>query len=75
MQDPTCGLSSGTVVFSQFFWPAALKQLTGLLADGSWVPMVTMHFAAVTAALLAGWIAVRAKASALSDRQCLLAIR
>jgi hypothetical protein len=49
------------VVFSQFFWPAALQQLTGLLADGTWVPMATVHFAAMTGALLAGWMAVRAK--------------
>jgi DHA1 family bicyclomycin/chloramphenicol resistance-like MFS transporter len=55
------GSASGAVVFSQFFWPAALQQLTGLLADGTWVPMVTVHFAAVTGALLAGWMAVRAK--------------
>jgi len=27
--------SSGAVVFSQFFWPAALQQLTGLLANGT----------------------------------------
>jgi hypothetical protein len=27
--------SSGAVVFSQFFWSAALQQLTGLLADGT----------------------------------------
>jgi hypothetical protein len=39
----------------------ALQQLTGLLADGTWVPMATVHFAAVTAALLAAWIAARAK--------------
>ena len=38
----------------------ALQQLTGLLADRSWVPMAAVHFAAVTAALLAGWIALRA---------------
>ena len=55
------GSASGAVVFSQFFWPAALQQLTGLLADGTWVPMATVHFAAVSAALLAGWVAVRAK--------------
>jgi MFS transporter, DHA1 family, multidrug resistance protein len=55
------GSASGAVVFSQFFWPAALQQLTGLLADGTWVPMATVHFAAVTAALLAGWMAMRAK--------------
>ena len=54
--------SSGAVVFSQFFWPAAQQQLTGLLANGTWVPMATVHFAAITAALLAGWMAVRAKA-------------
>jgi hypothetical protein len=35
--------------------PAALQQLTGLLVDGTWVPMATVHFAAMTAALLAGW--------------------
>ncbi len=55
------GSASGAVVFSQFFWPAALQQLTGLLADGTWVPMATVHFAAMTAPLLAGWMAVRAK--------------
>ena len=53
--------SSGAVVFSQFFWPAALQQLTGMLADGTWVAMATVHFAAMTAALIAGWMAVRAK--------------
>ena len=55
------GSASGAVVFSQFFWPAALQQLTGVLADGSWVPMAAVHFAAVTVALLAGWMAARAK--------------
>jgi hypothetical protein len=49
------------VVVSQFFWTAALQQLTGLVADGTWVPMAAVHFAAVTGALLAGWMAVRAK--------------
>jgi len=53
------GSASGAVVFSQFFWPAALQQLTGVLADGSWVPMAAVHFAAVTGALLAGWVAAR----------------
>jgi MFS transporter, DHA1 family, multidrug resistance protein len=55
------GSASGAVVFSQFFWPAALQQLTGQLADGSWVPMAAISFAAVTVALLAGWMAARAK--------------
>ena len=55
------GSASGAVVFSQFFWPAALQQLTGLLADGSWVPMATVHFVAVTGALLAAWMAASAK--------------
>ena len=55
------GSASGAVVFSQFFWPAALQQLTGLLADGTWVPMATVAFAAVTAALLAAWMAAQAK--------------
>jgi DHA1 family bicyclomycin/chloramphenicol resistance-like MFS transporter len=56
------GSASGAVVFSQFFWPAALQQLTGVLADGTWVPMAAVHCAAVTGALLAAWMAVRAKA-------------
>jgi len=56
------GSASGAVVFSQFFWPAALQQLTGMLADGSWVPMAAVEFAAVTGALLAAWMAVRAEA-------------
>jgi DHA1 family bicyclomycin/chloramphenicol resistance-like MFS transporter len=55
------GSASGAVVFSQFFWPAALQQLTGLLADGTWVPMAAVQFAAVTGALLAAWMAARAK--------------
>ena len=55
------GSASGAVVFSQLFWPAALQQLTGLLADGTWVPMATVHFAAVIVALLAGWMAARAE--------------
>ena len=54
------GSASGAVVFSQFFWPAALQQLTGLLANGTWVPMAAVQFAAVAGALLAGWMAVRA---------------
>jgi hypothetical protein len=32
-----------------------------LLADRTWMPMAVVHFAAMTAALLAGWMAVRAK--------------
>ena len=55
------GSASGAVVFSQFFWPAALQQLTGLLADGTRVPMAEVHFAAVTGALLAAWMAARDK--------------
>jgi DHA1 family bicyclomycin/chloramphenicol resistance-like MFS transporter len=55
------GSASGAVVFSQFFWPAALQQLTGLFADGTCVPMATVQFAAMTGARLAGWMAVRAK--------------
>jgi DHA1 family bicyclomycin/chloramphenicol resistance-like MFS transporter len=55
------GSASGAVVFSQFFGPAALQQLTGLLADGSWVPMAGVQFGAVTGAVLAAWMAVRAK--------------
>ncbi|HKY09958.1 MAG TPA: multidrug effflux MFS transporter [Candidatus Binatia bacterium] len=56
------GSASGAVVFSQFFWPAALQQLTGFLTEGSWVPMATVHFAAVAGALLAAWMAARDKA-------------
>jgi DHA1 family bicyclomycin/chloramphenicol resistance-like MFS transporter len=55
------GSASGGVVFSQFFWPAALQELTGVLADGSWVPMAAVHVGAVIGALLAAWMAVRAK--------------
>jgi hypothetical protein len=39
----------------------ALQQLTRLLAEGTGVPMATVHFAVMTGALLAGWMAVRAK--------------
>lgn len=55
------GSASGAVVFSQFFWPAALQQLTGALADGSWVPMAAVHFAAVVGALLSALMAACAK--------------
>jgi DHA1 family bicyclomycin/chloramphenicol resistance-like MFS transporter len=55
------GSAAGVVVFSQLFWSAALQQLTALLANGSWVPMATVHLAAMIAALFAGWIAVRAE--------------
>jgi DHA1 family bicyclomycin/chloramphenicol resistance-like MFS transporter len=55
------GSASGAVVFSQFFWPAALQQLTGALADGTWVPMAMVQLGAVTAALLAGCMAARAE--------------
>ena len=44
------GSASGAVVFSQFFWPAALQQLTGLLSDGTWVPMAAGTMRAATAA-------------------------
>jgi hypothetical protein len=39
----------------------ALQQLTGLLADRIGYPMATVHFAAVTGALLVGSMAVWAK--------------
>jgi len=34
---------------------------TDWTGNGPWEPMATVHFAAVTAALLAGWMAMRAK--------------
>ena len=37
------------------------QPLIGLLADGTWVPMATVHLAAMIAALFAGWMAVRAE--------------
>ncbi len=37
------------------------RPLIGLLADGTWVPMATVPFAAVTGAVLAAWMAVQAK--------------
>jgi DHA1 family bicyclomycin/chloramphenicol resistance-like MFS transporter len=55
------GSASGAVVFSQFFWPAALQQLAGLLADGTWRPMGIIYAVALICALFAGWMAVRAK--------------
>jgi DHA1 family bicyclomycin/chloramphenicol resistance-like MFS transporter len=57
------GSASGAVVFSQFFWPAALQQLTGMLADGTWVPMAAVHCAAVIGALLAAWMACEQRAN------------
>jgi hypothetical protein len=46
----------------------ALQQLTGLLADDPWVPMATVHFTAMTGALFAGWMAVRAKGHCLFNK-------
>jgi glucose-6-phosphate dehydrogenase assembly protein OpcA len=40
-------------------------KLTGLLADVTWVPIATVHFSAMTGALLAGWMAVRLKVNPL----------
>jgi hypothetical protein len=34
------------------FWASALQPFTGLLTDGTSVPMATVHFTAMTAALL-----------------------
>jgi hypothetical protein len=62
-------------VFSQFFWLAALQQLTGLLADGTWVPMATVHFVAVTAGRLAAWMAVRAKGQCFNGTDLSLRVR
>ena len=45
---------------SRPLFSVALQQLTGLLADGTWVPMAAVQFAAVTGALLAAWMAARA---------------
>jgi hypothetical protein len=36
-------------------------KLTRLLVDGIWMPMATVHFVAVTAVLLVGWMTWRAK--------------
>jgi hypothetical protein len=37
------------------------RTATDQLADGTWVPMATVHLSAMTGALLASWMAVRAK--------------
>jgi len=38
------------------------------LAEGTWVPMATVHFAAMTGALFAGWMAGQAgRASAFKS--------
>jgi DHA1 family bicyclomycin/chloramphenicol resistance-like MFS transporter len=52
------GSASGAVVFSQLFWPAALQQLTGFLADGTWRPMVIVVTGAALCSLAAGAVAV-----------------
>jgi hypothetical protein len=36
-------------------------KLTGLLADGTWVPTATVQFTAVIGAVLADWMAVWGK--------------
>jgi hypothetical protein len=48
------------VAFSQFL-AVCVQQRTGLLAEGTWMPMAAVHLGAMTAALLAGWMAARAK--------------
>ncbi|MHA1108128.1 MAG: multidrug effflux MFS transporter [Alphaproteobacteria bacterium] len=52
------GTASGAVVFCQFFIPAVLQQLSGLLADGTWVPMTAIVLGAGICALIAGIAAV-----------------
>jgi len=47
------GSASGAVVFCQFFFPALLQQLGGILADGTWVPMTAIVLAAGACALIA----------------------
>jgi DHA1 family bicyclomycin/chloramphenicol resistance-like MFS transporter len=60
MEPDLAGSASGAVVFSQFFWPAALQELAGVLADGTWHPMGAIYVIASVAALITGWVAVRA---------------
>jgi hypothetical protein len=55
-----CAATLGTPEMSTSSW-VARRLLTGLLADATWAPMATVHFTAMTAALLAGWMAVRTK--------------
>ncbi len=52
------GTASGAVVFCQFFIPAVLQQISGQLADGTWVPMTAIIFGASICALIAGIVAV-----------------
>src|SRR3546814_19388017 len=39
------GTAAGAVVFSQMFFAAACQQLTGMLADGTWVPLGAVYTA------------------------------
>ncbi len=52
------GSASGAVVFCQFFFPAVLVQLAGELADGTWVPMVSIVLGSSVCTLIAGLVAV-----------------
>ena len=50
-------------------------KLTRLLADGTWVPMATVHFVAVTAVLLVGWMTWRERLEPVSYGQALCRAR
>jgi plasmid maintenance system antidote protein VapI len=51
--------TSGEIFNEEFLKPLGLT--ANALAKAIRVPMATVHFAAMTAALLAGWMALRAK--------------
>jgi hypothetical protein len=50
-------------------------KLTRLLADGTWMPMATVHFVAVTAVLLVGWMTWRDRLEPMSYGQALCRAR
>jgi len=58
--DPSLsGSASGVVTFGQFLIPAITQQTVGMLADGTWVPLVVVMLVCTGAALIAALIAAR----------------
>jgi len=53
------GSASGVVTFGQFMIPAITQQIVGGLADGTWVPLITVMTICTALALVAALIAAR----------------
>lgn len=54
------GSAAGVVTFGQFMVPAVAQQTVGMLADGTWVPLIVVMMICTGAGLVAAIVAARA---------------